>query len=87
MSTKLDAMEGPLLCAAALLFQKQSGGMIESVIESCFIVFETGDDRYTLKAKAERYIREHSELSKGVKGFPVVAYRFSLNTKPKEGEE
>ena len=67
-------------CAAALLFSKQDATVITNKIRSCFIPYEEGDDEYALKAKAERYLRQHDDIGPQLEGLNLVSWWFVTET-------
>ncbi len=72
------------ICAAAMLYQKQDSELLRSVVLSCLIPFEEGDDTFLLKAKAERYISENEGLSEQVDGMSLSGWHFSINAPDNE---
>lgn len=67
------------MCAAGLLYRKVVDTLEEYSVYSCIILVESDDDEWSMKAKAERYFNNHSEISKKIAGKTLVAWTFATS--------
>ena len=67
-----------VMCAVALLFQQQVGKGTVQKVRCCFVEHRSGDDEYDHRAKAERYFRNHKEMSGELEGFHVCAWNTAM---------
>ena len=74
MSDITNKNEQTVITGVALLYQKQTKGGWENKVRCVLVDTKEGDDEFDLKAKAERYIANHAELSEQIEDHNLVAW-------------
>jgi len=71
-------VEPVVMCACALLYNLSDADGLKQKVRACLVAVEECDDEFSLKAKAERYFREHETISKEIEGHSLVAYNLAI---------
>lgn len=66
------------ICAFAALYEKREERQTVQRIIAIILPYQEGDDEFTMKARAERYVKQNEELRTATKGMTLVAYSYSI---------
>lgn len=68
-------LQSGVMCAVALLYQKNDGTKYINKVRVCFVEYDEKDDEYGIKAKGERYFATHPDFKDELEEFAVVAWQ------------